>query len=216
MIKKIFGLFIVCLGILVLLSNVELLKFDDYIGYLFSLFVIVVGIVGMYERKKFDVFYSFLILLGISVFLSNLGVLERDLLGILLAPAILILIGIKIITNSLLIKRESNSKSYTSIFGGIDEKNTDKNFTGCEVTAVFGGGTIDFRGIKLKEDKAYINVTTIFGGSELIFSKDYKITVNGTPIFGGLDNKLLDNNEDAKKEIIINYIVVFGGIEIRN
>jgi predicted membrane protein len=94
-------------------------------------------------------------------------------------------------------KSSSAQKSDTTVFEGIEEKNIDKEFENGAINAIFGGSQMDFRNEKLKEDKAYINVTTVFGGVELILPREHKITINGTPIFGGVDTKLLENDPDA-------------------
>lgn len=215
MVKKFIGIFIVFIGILLLLSNIDVIRFKDYIGYLASTFLMFVGVIGMYERKKFDVVYFLIILFGLSWSLNTMNLINRDIISVIFFPVIIIVLGIRIINFNVFSKREVNSKTYTSIFGGLEEVNNDKEFTGCDVVSIFGGGTIDFTNVKLKEDKAIINVIAIFGGNDLIFNKKHSVSLNGTPIFGGVENKL-DNSEKTTGEIIINYIVVFGGVEIKN
>ena len=58
-------------------------------------------------------------------------------------------------------------------------------------------------------------MTTIFGGATIIVPEDVKVTVKGLPIFGGAENKAIAN-ENAKKELIINYTAFFGGLDIKN
>lgn len=217
MIKKVIGFFIIITGILLFLSNIDMLEFNEMMKYIWPSLLILIGLIGMVERRRVDIFYLIVTILGISFFISNIGLVEKDVLSIVLFPTIIIIIGIKILSKNVLKPRISNNqKSYTSIFGGIEEKNDDKNFTKCDITAIFGGSNIDFREIKIKEDKAYIDVVAIFGGAELILPEGYKVTLNGIPIFGGVDNKLLKNDSESKKEIIINYTVIFGGMDIKN
>lgn len=217
MIKRVIGVFIILWGILLFLSNIKIVMFDEIAIYLWPLLLITIGLVGMLEKKKFSVVYSVIILLGLVTLLSYMGIVKEDVLSVIFVPLLIIIMGINMLKRTSNVnKTSSDQKYYTAIFGGVDDRNIDKNFVECEITSIFGGSKIDFRDMKLKGDKGYINVTSIFGGSELIFSREYKITLRGTPIFGGVDNKLLENNPDAEKEIIINYTAIFGGMDIRN
>ncbi len=217
MVKKTIGLFVIIIGILLFLSNVDFIDFNDFGRYIWSTLLIVIGVSGIIEKKKLDTFFLIVTVLGIFLLFTNIGIIERDIFRLLFVPLILVIIGVQLLlTSGINIKKGNSSKYYTAIFGGIEEKNVDKDFTDCEITSVFGASAVDFRDIKLKKDKAVINVTCIFGGCEIILPRDYKINITGTPIFGGLDNKLLENNADSKKEIIVNYTVIFGGVEIKN
>ena len=214
MIKKVIGLFIIIVGILLFLSNLEIINFNDVSQYLLPSLVLIIGIVGMFERKKVDIFFLIIALLGFTSLILALGIIDKNLINTLMFPIILILVGIRVLSFRIIRPRISSEKKYTAIFGGLEEKNIDKNFESCDVTSIFGGSKIDFRNIKLKSNKGYITVFVLFGGSEIIVSKKHKITVESAPIFGGIENKAV--NSDGKDEIIINCTAIFGGIEIKN
>ena len=215
MIKKVIGIFLILFGVSLLLSNFNVLDFSEATSYIIPALLIIVGIVGIIEKKKFDLFYFIIFIVGLSSLFSRLELIDTNLLTSIIFPLLVVLIGVRVLNLKLASKKVSTSKYYTSIFGGIEEKNIDKNFEGCEITSIFGGAELDFSEIKLKNDKAYINIVAIFGGSEIRLPKKHKITVTGLPIFGGAENKC-ESDEDSKKEIIVNYTVVFGGIDIRN
>ena len=80
---------------------------------------------------------------------------------------------------------------------------------------VFGGCDVDYRDIEIKDEIGYISVKAIFGGATIYVSKDVKVEVQGTPIAGGVENKT-KSNPDAKKTLLIDYTLIFGGIEIKN
>jgi predicted membrane protein len=105
--------------------------------------------------------------------------------------------------------------NYVAVFSGVEDKNESKDYVSSEITAIFGGAEVDYRKIKMADDVAYINVTAIFGGATLIIPENVKVTVKGLPIFGGAENKAI-SDPDSKKEIVINYTAVFGGVEIKN
>ncbi len=216
MIKKTIGLFIIILGILVFLSNTSIIDFGEISKYLFPSLVLIVGVVGMVEKKKFDVFYFIILLLGLSSLVLALEIFEKSLIQILLFPVIMVLIGIRILNFKIRSTVPSSKKNYSTIFGGLEERNNNKEFESCDITSIFGGCTIDFRNIKLKDNKAHINVFVLFGGAELLMPKKFKITSDGIPLFGAFDTKLLEEDDNSKNEVVINYTAIFGGIEIKN
>lgn len=216
MIKKIIGLFVIILGILLFLSNVDIINFTEISKYLLPSLVLLIGVVGMVERRKIDIFYLILFLLGLSSLTLALEIFEKNIIGMLLFPIIIVLIGIRIL-NIKTTKREVNGgKNYCALFGGIEEKINNKEFESCDVTALFGGCTIDLSDIKLKDKKGHINVFVLFGGADLILPKKHKVICEGLPLFGAFDNKNLVDKEDSKNEIYITYTVIFGGIEVKN
>ncbi|MDD4027509.1 MAG: LiaF-related protein [Bacilli bacterium] len=216
MIKKTLGLFVIILGILLFLSNAEIIDFNEISEYLLPSLVLIIGVVGMVERRKVDIFYLILFLLGLSSLILALEIFDKSIVGLLLFPVIIVLIGVRIL-NIKTIKKDSNGgKSYCALFGGLEEKVVNKEFESCDVTALFGGCTVDLSDIKLKDNKGHINVFVLFGGVDLILPKKHKVTSEGLPLFGAFDNKNLVEKEDSKNEITITYTVVFGGIEIKN
>jgi predicted membrane protein len=216
MMKKLVAIFIILTGFVLFLSNLDVVNFNDVFGYLWPTFIILVGLAGIFTNKKADITNLIIILIGLHFLFIKLDLIEENLIRIVFFPIILILIGFNLLVKGDQVKKVSNRKSYTAIFGGIEEKNNDDNFTGCDITTIFGGVELDFSEIKIKEEKAIINITSLFGGAELTLPKDYKVTVQGTPIFGGCENKLREQTTKAKKELIINFVVAFGGIALKN
>lgn len=216
MVRKVVGLLIVVIGVLLLLSNLDIVSFEDMSGIVFSLGLVAIGLVGMFEKRRFDFFLGTITVIGSLYFLVNIDIIEREVVNNILGPIVVIAIGLAILFS--FTKKMVSTKpvtTYTAIFGGVDDKNESSNYLSSEINAIFGGTDIDYRKIKIKEDKAYINATCIFGGATIILPEDVKVTVRGLPIFGGAENKAT-SKEDAKKEIIITYTAIFGGLEIRN
>ncbi|HHT38155.1 MAG TPA: cell wall-active antibiotics response protein [Mollicutes bacterium] len=216
MIKKTIGLIVIATGILILLSNFEIISFENVSGLIFSLGVVIIGIVGMFEKKRFDLIMFTFVLVGGMYFLSNLGIIDKDIFDLLFLPIVIIAIGLSLLLN--FNKKSFSNKSvtsYTAIFGGVEDKNISEEYVRSEIVAIFGGADVDYRKIKIKDKVGYIDVTTIFGGATIIVPEDVKVTVKGLPIFGGVENKAVAN-ENAKKELIINYTSFFGGLDIKN
>ena len=215
MVKKVIGLIVVITGILLLLSNLDVVSFDDLSGVVFSLGVMVVGIAGIMEKRRFDFVLGLFIMFGALYFLANVNVIDKSTADSVFGPTIVIAIGLSLLFS--VTKRVSNKPvtSYVAVFSGVEDKNVSSEYISSEITAIFGGADVDYRKIKIKGNQAYINVTAIFGGATIIVPEDVKITVKGLPMFGGAENKAISDDE-SKKELIINYTAIFGGVEIKN
>jgi predicted membrane protein len=216
MVKKVMGLFIVVVGILVLLSNFDMIDFDSMANAVFSLGIFLIGAAGLIEKRHFDFILSAFVLVGGLYFIANLGLIDEDAIGLIVGPLLIVAIGLSLFFSlSKRIVDDKDKANYVAIFGGVEYKNQSNEYVSSEITTIFGGADIDYRKIKFKDKKAYINVTTIFGGATIILPDDIKVTVKGLPLFGGAENKCVSNPE-AKYEMIINYTAIFGGVEIKN
>lgn len=208
-------MFIILVGILIFLNNFNWIDYNLIMKFLWPSVVIIIGIVGMIERKKFDFIFSAIILFGLNHLLINLNITDKNIVDLIFWPLILVILGYNLLFQGH-VKGNNNLRYYTVIFSGLEEKNDDKEFTECDIMTIFGGGDFDFSHINLKGSKGYINIISIFGGAELKLPTEYKVSSSGIPILGGFENKLSTNNEKAKKELIINYTVILGGISIKN
>lgn len=211
--KRFIGFLIIIIGIAILLNNLGLFAIKNFYSVFWSSLMIAIGIFGLFNKKRFDVVYVLLVLLGILFVLGNMGIITFKLVEVLIIPIVLVVIGFALILN--ISKPEVKTKSdssYIAIFGGVDEVHKDDNFVKNEITAIFGGANIDYRTIKLKNKKAYIDITSIFGGVKVRVPSNVRVIAKGIPIFGGVENKM--KNVDTDLELIINYNVICGGIEI--
>lgn len=216
MIKKVIGLVVVVAGILLLLSNLDIVVFDDMWDVVLSLGIMIVGVAGLIERRRFDFILSMFVIFGAMYFLSNINLISSETIDILFWPVIIVAFGVSLLFS--VGKRLTTDKpiaSYTAIFSGVEDKNISGEYVSSDITTIFGGAEIDYRKIKIKDKVGYINATAIFGGATIFVPDDVKVTVKGLPIFGGAENKAAVV-QDAKKELIINYTAIFGGLEIKN
>jgi hypothetical protein len=88
-----------------------------------------------------------------------------------------------------------------------------KNGSGGKYTAIFGANRIMVD--NLPKGRTVVNVNTIFGSTEIIVSKNIKITNKATPIFSGIFTPNKINKEEELPELYITGNVVFGEITIK-
>ncbi len=213
------GIILIVIGALFLLDNFNILFFDlPFLVFKWEYILIALGIFFLTtDRSK----TAGTILLAIGVFSLLPSVW----------PLLLVGLGAYIIwgkgNNHTSNFRKFSDKNIehtdfiddVSIFGGNQKTYTSTNFRGGRITAIFGGGEIDFRTCYLAEGKNILDILTIFGGYEIRVPEDWKIHNDVISIFGGVsDERSKDPNRvyDESKVLILKGLTLFGGIELRS
>jgi hypothetical protein len=106
----------------------------------------------------------------------------------------------------------------TAVFGGPKLANSSQHFRGGSLTAVFGGFELDLRGARPAPEGASVNVTTVFGGADILVPRGWRISVRSTPIFGGVDDKTEHAAPlpDDAPALRIDAVTIFGGVAIKH
>lgn len=206
------GLFIIAIGIIFLGNNLNIWNIEIFFDGWWSLFIIIPSLKGLLKRE--DILSSILgLTIGILLLLAAQSLISWDMVGKIFIPTLIIVIGFSLVLKST--KKISQGESFTffGIFSGTEEKVTSK-IANAKCIAIFGGIDLDLTKAKLKEDIT-IDCITIFGGTDIKVPENVEIKTSGVPFFGGVEN--LSNNEtnNDSKTIYINYVCLFGGIDIK-
>lgn len=104
------------------------------------------------------------------------------------------------------------------LLGGLETRNESQRFEGGSVTVMLGGLDLDLRGARIVGDRASIEVTAVFGGAEIRVPRAWRVTVSGTPLLGGWENKTEHRAEEGEPSptLELSGIALFGGVEIGN
>jgi len=202
------------------------------------------GVLG--EFRAWDFWPSILILAGLmklfgredppgrvwGLMLTGAGVLvQLHYLGVLILkwelvwPVLLIVFGVFVLGSSLYRSRRKKdtprSDSLLDIFvvlGGKNDQIESEKFEGGDIFCFMGGCELDLRDAKIKESEAVLNIRAIMGGVELKIPDDWSVTVRGTPIMGAFEDKTRPRKSDEAptQKLIIEGMVLMGGVEIRN
>lgn len=119
------------------------------------------------------------------------------------------------------LRTETNNEDivdFTSFMAGIKKNITSKNFKKGDITVVFAGTELNFSQADFNE-KAELDLTTVFGGVLLIVPSNWEIKSEVVCAFGSVeDNRIVQPSTSAenKKVITLRGNVFFGGIEIKN
>lgn len=217
MVKRIFGLLLVLAGALLIADRLNIYSFSNVIDILWPSALILIGVFSMIEQRRINLFHLIITSIGVIFLLIHLDILVANQIVPMIVPGIIILVGLSLIfspryTRHVVISSRGN---YTAVFGGLEEKCVDKEFTTCEITAVFGEANVDLSEIELKNDRGVINVSAVFGGVELILPTKYHIVIQGSPVLGGFENRLKHQNPQDKT-LVIQYTSFLGGVEIKD
>ncbi|MEE0970694.1 MAG: LiaF-related protein [Clostridia bacterium] len=218
----IWGIILIAIGGIFALNALNITDIDIFFDGWWTLFIIVPCLIGLFtEREK----SSNIIGAGIGVFLLLCcqDILSFSMLWKLLIPAIIVIIGVKMVfsgvfgskANEILIKLKksgSEPKVGCATFSGCELNFDGQVFEGAELCAIFGGVDCKLKNAIIEKDCA-IQVTAIFGGVDIFVPDNVNVKVNSNCIFGGFSNKTAVH-KDAPT-IYITGTCMFGGVDIK-
>ena len=222
--KILWGIALIAIGGIFALNAFGVTDIQLFFDGWWTLFIIVPCFIGIFsEREKTGNIIGLLI--GVFLLLCCQNILGFDMLWKLAFPAIIVIIGLKLIFGAVFGDKtmkllESSKQSGDNIkigcatFSGQDLIFDGEQFSGAELTAVFGGVKCDLRHAIIEKDCA-ITGTAIFGGID-IFVPDYvNVKVNSNSIFGGVSEKKHRPTVQGAVTVYINATCMFGGVEIK-
>ncbi len=218
----VWGIVLIAAGALFALNALNITNIDVFFDGWWTLFIIVPCVVDLFtEREKTGNIIG--IAVGVFLLLCCQDVLSFSLLWKLLVPAIIVIVGLKMVftgffgnkTNEIIAKIKSDggeTKVGCATFSGCDLNCDGEVFEGAELTAVFGGVKCDLRDAVIEKDCA-VQVSAIFGGIDILVPDHINVKVSSNCIFGGISNKTAAH-KDAPT-IYISGTCMFGGVEIK-
>jgi len=216
------GIILLLAGVVLALNALDIVDFDVFFDGWWTLFIIVPCAVGLVtEREKTGNLIGLAI--GVALLLACLDVIEFDILWKLLVPAVIVIIGMKLILGGIFgnkanemiseMKKSGNDpKVGFAAFSGTDMNFNGENFDGADITAVFGGVKCDLRGAVIEKDCA-IKVSAIFGGVDILVPDNVNVKVNSTSVFGGASNKTASH--EGAVTVYVSGVCMFGGVDIK-
>ena len=218
----IWGIVLVVLGFVLCINALGIIDFDLFFDGWWTLFIIIPSFIGIFtdENKTTSIIF---LTVGILLLLACQDIIDFSLMGRLIAPIIIIIVGLSLLfknafNNSInksiaSINSTSQAKEeYTAVFSGQDIKLNDEEFNGTSINAVFGGVKLDLRNATIKKD-VVINGRAVFGGIDIYTPDNVNVQVKSNSVFGGVDNK--KQTSDKEFTIYIDATCVFGGIDIK-
>ena len=230
--RVVFGAFIIVVGLFALLDNLHL--FDSHLVQPFwPLVFVALGALKLSQARHGNhvVAGGALIAVGAGLTLQNLGLLHFDWRQ--LWPLALILVGLSVITKGFRTRGDGDMARGSARMGQRDErfehgsridasatmsgivlKNDSQDFQGGEISTVMGAVEIDLRQAAIVTE-AVLHLSIIMGGVEIKVPREWSVSVNGSPMLGGIEDKTVPPMTPGKR-LVIEGSVIMGGVEISN
>jgi len=216
------GILLIAVGVILALNVFNITDIDIFFDGWWTLFIIVPCGIGLFtEREKTGNIIG--VVIGVFLLLCCQEILSFSVLWKLLVPAIVVIVGVKLVFTGLfgnkaneMLKRlrleGKQPRSGFAAFSGCDMNYDGEVFEGAELTAVFGGVKCDLRNAVIEKDCA-IGVSAIFGGVDIFVPAGVNVKVNSNSIFGGVSNKTAVCQHAPT--IYVSGTCMFGGVEIK-
>jgi len=221
--QVVFGLFIVVLGILFTLDNLDVISARDYLRY-WPAGLVAVGLLKLYHARSIGQgWVSGLIFIGIGTWMLLNGILYftvnvRDVL-----PLLLVALGGYMVWRGFGGQRRQpandgqSSFSALAIMGGVSRRSSSQAFVGADLTAVMGGCEIDLRQASIAPGSdAVVDVFAFWGGIDIKVPQDWTVITRAMPLMGGVEDKTRAPQGASTKRLVLRGIVVMGGVTIKN
>lgn len=217
------GLVFIVIGAIIGLNALEITNINIFFDGWWTLIIIIPCFIGLFKTNSGKLGNFIGLAIGIFLLLVAQDIVELEIVLKLLVPFILIAIGVSIIGNGIITNKVSkkiketnknNLESYAATFSEQNIVKQNEEFNGANLDAVFGGVKLDLQKATINQD-IVINASAIFGGITILVPSNINVKVKSTPIFGGVSNKVLNNNAENVKTIYINAFSMFGGVDIK-
>ena len=237
--RFIIGGILVALGVLLLLSNTNVINLDwgwDFVRTWWPILLIVWGLWELVSGGfRFRLWPIFLLLLGIGFQLSALNLWPWDFSVVW--PAFIVIVGLAIllgrrsrrarrrdiVSGNIVegirprrIPRSGSNDSWRAVFNSIEETFAGQEFRGGEVEANFGNVVLDLREATLPDAGASLEVNLTFGGLHLRVPATWQVNLEGlnTHFGHGQDNRAQAAPKVAGKVLTVTGTITFGNVEV--
>lgn len=214
--RAILGVFLVVIGSLLLLDNLNILPDLPRQLFSFPVLLIAIGLFNLFTGNRGAAII--LLVLGAFFYIEKFTYLQIDIHT--WWPAILVIIGLAFILRKRaenLSSNEITEKSFDdlTLFGGSQKRVTSQEWRGGRITNIFGGSDIDLREAS-PVDGATIEIFNLFGGCKIIVPPHWNVSIETTAILGGFEDKREPAKGTSDYTIHIKGFIILGGGELKS
>ena len=209
------GAVFLTLGVLGILDATGTLESTEAIDRWWPLAVVGLGLIGMFVDRRVSLGPGIVTVIGLVLLAGQQGWTDEDLFGPVL------LTGIRLVVLSGLWHRrraeDARGEDSLAMFGATKIKDRSEHFTHADVSAVFGGATLDLREAHV-DHEASVDALALFGGVDVLVPKGWRVALAGTPILGGCEDKTEGDGELPADAPVLNVhaTAIFGGVDVKN
>lgn len=217
------GVAVIIIGILAALDNLNVFPGGFFLRF-WPVVLIIFGIAKLSRAREDRGISGWIFILGgTAALIANL----RASLFELIWPLFIVLLGVFLVTRALRKNRGvppelaalDSFVSSAAIFSGTKRRITHQDFKGGELTAIFGGFELDLRQAILEAEQVRVDVFVLFGGGEIKVPQNWTVTMKGSAIMGGFEDKTLHvpaAEGGPRVHLVITGLVLMGGLTVSN
>jgi predicted membrane protein len=211
---------VIAIGAIFLLQSLNIMHLGRFVGEWWPIILVIVGFMKVKQDDRRN--GSILLIVGLVLLSATLDFINWGSI-FKLWPLAILYVGVSMLQQSQgkpgfsFSSVSSSGDDYiqaSAIFGGVEKTVNSDEFKGANILCLFGGVELDLRNAKPIDTGCTINVTTLFGGAELLVPENWNVVITGTPIFGGLEDKTKGGDKKAVN-VTVNTTVAFGALEIK-
>ena len=219
--QAVLGAAVVLVGVVLLLRTTNVYDVGPLFRYLPALFVLV-GLYALVASGFRNVVGPVLVVVVAGAWqLVTLGYVEGATL-LDFWPVLLILFGLSLAFGrgrSRADGTESDRLSGFALFGAVERRALSKTFREADLTALFGGATLDLRDVARQpgDEPARVNATALFGAVEIIAPREWNVRMDVLPILGAAeDSRLRAERTHEEVDLVVDGFVAFGAVELKD
>lgn len=208
------GLILLALGTLGVLDATGTLESSEAIDRWWPVAIIGLGLIGMIVDRRIAIGPGIVVLIGVLLLADQQDWTDEDLVG----PVLLIGIGLLLLSGLWRRRREQEHRDNSLVmFGGTKIKDRSEHFTHADVSAIFGGATLDLREAHVDRE-ATVEALAVFGGVDVLVPTGWRVSVDGTPILGGVEDKTEDGADLSPEAplLTVHGTAIFGGVDVKH
>lgn len=226
--RSLWGLALVIVGTIIALNTLGFTQIDIFFDGWWTLFIIIPSAIGLWNKEE-KIGNLIGLAIGLALLFSSWGLLDLSLIWQLLVPAIIIMIGLRMIFSSSF-NRESSKKikelkangpevpKDTATFSSHTVDYDGEVFEGGVLDAVFGSIKYDLSRARIEKD-CVITASAVFSGIDIILPEYLEVEVDSSAFFGGVTDKRRKKDSQDKQvakplTLYIEANSIFGGINI--
>jgi hypothetical protein len=207
------GFVLVTLGVFGILDATGTLDSSETIDQWWPVAIIGLGLIGMLVDRRISLGPAIVAVVGVLLLADQQNWTDQDLFG----PVLLIGIGLVVLSGLWHRRQVEHHDNSLVMFGGTQIKDRSEHFTHTDVSAVFGGATLDLREAHV-DAEASVDALALFGGVDVLVPTDWRVALDSTPILGGCEDKTQSDGElSAESPVLkVHATAIFGGVDVKN
>lgn len=223
--RRIFASLLIAVGILIILSNLNIISVEILMKYLWPSLLILIGVYNLVRDRRIQIFSVILIGIGTIYLLNELDIIVVTFRQIMMYfwPALLILLGFNILFSrprkirpiepSSKPRHTSNQREYNAFLNSVNERVNNMSFEYSSINSVMASAEIDFSTIEFKNDTASIEINSVLSSVLVKLPSGVRINLSGSPILGDITDKSM-GDPNSNKTLNVNFTCILGNIEI--